>query len=287
MAQRRRSRKRRVLVATNRSGDEYALDYGVRLAESLGAELDHWMIVETVDEWRAEAPALEQEKESWKDREPAVQAELKKGLAVEILSRLQPQRYRLVLLRFRGRRGLKKVFPRSEILSILRHGKVSFLVLQRRRRQVPKKVLVCTGGSVYAQQAAEFSARLLGPFGVQTTVFHVAETQPKFFLSQGAEKPELDPRMARAMARARRPFERAGSETTEKVRFGKVADQILAETASGRFDLIVVASHGESGIRHLLLGSVPEELVKRARIPLLIVRATKTRTIWSRLFGRG
>ncbi len=287
MAQRRRSRKRRVLVATNRSGDEYALDYGVRLAESLGAELDHWMIVETVDEWRAEAPALEQEKESWKDREPAVQAELKKGLAVEILSRLQPQRYRLVLLRFRGRRGLKKVFPRSEILSILRHGKVSFLVLQRRRRQVPKKVLVCTGGSVYAQQAAEFSARLLGPLGVQTTVFHVAETQPKFILSQGAEKPELDPRMARAMARARRPFERAGSETTEKVRFGKVADQILAETTSGRFDLIVVASHGESGIRHLLLGSVPEELVKRARIPLLIVRATKTRTIWSRLFGRG
>ncbi len=272
---------------TNRSGDAYALDYGVRLAESLGVELVHWMIVETMDELRAEFPALEQEKESWKDREPAVQAELKKGLAVEILSRLQPRRYRLVVLRFRGRRGLKKVFPRSEILSILRHGKVSFLVLQRRRREIPKKALVCTGGSVHAQQAAEFSARLLGPLGVQTTVLHVAETQPKFVLSRGAETPELDPRMARAMARARRSIERAGSETTEKVRFGKIADQILAETASGRFDLIVVGSHGESGIRHLLLGSVPEELVKRARIPLLIVRATKTRTIWSRLFGRG
>jgi nucleotide-binding universal stress UspA family protein len=275
------------LVATNRSGDEYALDYGVHLAEALGAELDHWMIVETIDELRAEFPALEQEKESWKDRKPAVQAELKKGLAVEILSRLQPRRYRLVVLRFRGRRGLKKVFPRSEILSVLRHGKVSFLVLQRRRREVPKKVLVCTGGSIYAQQAAEFGARLLGPLGVETTVLHVAETQPKFVLSEGAEKPELDPRMARAMARARKPFERAGSKTSERVRFGKVVDEILAETAAGRFDLVVVGSHGESGIRHLLLGSVPEELVKRSRVPLLIVRATKTKTLWDRLLGRG
>ncbi|MFQ5919404.1 MAG: universal stress protein [Thermoplasmata archaeon] len=287
MAQRRKSRKRRVLVATNRSGDVYAVDYGVHLAESLGAELDHWMIVETVDELRAEFPALEREKASWKDRELAVQAELKKGLAVEILSRLQPRRYRLVVLRFRGRRGLKKVFPRSEILSVLRHGKVSFLVLQRRRREVPKKILVCTGGSIYAQQAAEFGARLLGPLGVETTVLHVAETQPKPVLREGTEGPELDPRMVRAMARARRPFERTGSEASEKVRFGKVVDEILAETASGRFDLVVVGSHGESGIRHLLLGSVPEELVKRSRIPLLIVRATKTKTLWDRLFRRG
>ncbi|MFQ5985886.1 MAG: universal stress protein [Thermoplasmata archaeon] len=287
MAQRRRSRKRRVLVATNRSGDEYALGYGVRLAESLGARLDHWMIMETVDELQAELPALAQEKESWKDREPGVQAELKKGLAVEILSRLQPRTYRLVVLRFRGRRGLKKIFPRSEILSILRHGKVTFLVLQRRRREVPKKILVCTGGSIYAQQAAEFGARLLGPLGVQATVLHVAETRPKPVLSEAAEGQELSPRMARAVARAERAFERAGSETGVRVRFGKVADEILAEAASGRFDLIVVGSHGESGIRHLFLGSVPEELVKRARVPLLIVRAKKTKSIWGRLFARG
>lgn len=274
------------MVATNRSGDEYALTYGVRLAESLGAELDHWMIMETVDELRAELPALAEEKESWKDREPAVKAELKKGLAVEILSRLQLRTYQLVLLRFRGRRGLKKVFPRSEILSVLRHGKVSFLVLQRRRREVPKKVLVCTGGSLYAQQAAEFGAHLLAPLGVQATVLHVAETRPKPVLVEAGEGQMLAPRMVRAIGRARRAFEKAGSETAEKVRFGKVAGEILAEAASGRFDLIVVGSHGESGIRHLLLGSVPEELVKRARIPLLIVRAKKTRTIWGRLFGR-
>ncbi len=287
MAQRRKSRSRRVLVATNRSGDAYALDYGVRLAKSLGVEVVHWMIVETMDELRAEFPALEQEKESWKDRDPAVQAELKKGLAVEILSRLQPRRYRLVVLRFRGRRGLKKVFPRSEILSILRHGKVSFLVLQRRRWEIPKKALVCTGGSIYAQQAAEFGARLLGSLGVQVTVLHVAETRPKFVLGEGKEKPELDPRMVRAMARARKPFEKAGLETAERVRFGKIVNEILAETVSGHFDLVVVGSHGEAGIRHLLLGSVPEELVKRARIPLLIVRATKTKSLWGRLFARG
>lgn len=275
-------------MATNRSEDDYALSYGVRLAKAVGAELDHWMIVETVDELRTEWPALEREKAAVEDEEPEVKAELKKGLAVEILSRLEPRLYRLVLLRFRGRRGLKKVFPRPEILSVLRHGKVSFLVLQRTRRRFPKKVLYTTGGSAYAQQAVEFGARLLGPVGVEASVLHVAETKPKFVLEEGRETEELNPRMVRAIDRARRTVARAGSETTVKVRFGKVVDEILAEATSGRYDLIVVGSHGESGVRHLILGSVPEELVKKARIPLLIVRAKKTKTIWGRIFrGRG
>lgn len=284
MAQRRHRRQGRVLLATNMAGDEYALNYGARVAEALGTVLDHWMIVETVDEMRAQVPVLEREAASWKDREPGVKPELKKGLAVEMLSRVGPKAYQLVVLRFRGRRGLKKVFPRSEVLSVLRHGKVSFLVLHGRRR-FPEKVLFTTGGSPYAQQAVEFGARLFAASQIQSAVLYVAEPRPEFVHGKAREGTGPDARARRAITRARKTLEKVGLEAQEKIRFGRVSDEILAEATSGRYDLIVVGSHGMGGIRHLILGSVPEELVKSARVPLLIVRAKKTGTIWGRLFG--
>lgn len=285
MGQRKRGRKGRVLLATNQPGDDYALDYGARLAEALEAELDHWMIVETVDELKDQIPALAREEASWKDREPEVKAELRKGLAVEMLSRLNPREYRLVVLRFRGRRGLKKVFPRSEILAVLRHAPLSFLVHLGGRRRFPQKVLYCTGGSPFAQQAVEFGALLLSPLGVESTILHVAETRPEFVLGEAGGAGGLDPRIRRAITRAQRTLTRAGSAAEEKVRFGKVTDQILAEAVAGRYDLIVVGSHGMGGIRHLIIGSVPEELVKSSRVPVLIVRAKKAGTRWGRLHG--
>ena len=53
---------------------------------------------------------------------------------------------------------------------------------------------------------------------------------------------------------------------------GDPADEIVraAETLSA--DLIVLATHGRSGVRHLLLGSVAEKVVRRATCPVLTVR---------------
>lgn len=58
--------------------------------------------------------------------------------------------------------------------------------------------------------------------------------------------------------------------TTETLR-GSVVNSLLSVIKPG--DMIAIATHGRSGIKRWFLGSVAEELVRRATVPLLIVRA--------------
>lgn len=51
------------------------------------------------------------------------------------------------------------------------------------------------------------------------------------------------------------------------------AEKILQVAEDEAIDLIVIATHGESALHHLLFGSVAEKVIRRAPCPVLIVRA--------------
>lgn len=55
-------------------------------------------------------------------------------------------------------------------------------------------------------------------------------------------------------------------------RMGSAADEILQLAAAGKYDLIVMGTHGRTGIRRLMLGSVAEKVLRRSPIPVLTVR---------------
>ncbi|MBT9584200.1 universal stress protein [bacterium] len=55
---------------------------------------------------------------------------------------------------------------------------------------------------------------------------------------------------------------------------GNAARRILEEAEHGHFDLIVLTSHGRTGLAHLMLGSVAEKVSRHAGCPVLIVRGT-------------
>jgi nucleotide-binding universal stress UspA family protein len=280
MVQGKQRKRGRVLLATDRAVDEGSLRCAARVVRALDSQMDFWIIVETVDEMRSVMPLLQKEMAFLKEIAPDVKAEVKKGLAAEIMSGIREGEYDLVILSFRGRRGLKKVFPRAEVLSILHHARVNFLILWGRGREL-KRFLFCTGGSPYAQQAVEFGSRIAVSLEARATLLYVAETEPALFLEGGRERHEIqDPEVRRAFERALETLQKAGVEAEAKVRYGKIADQILAEASTGNHDLIIMGSHGMGGIRRFILGSVSEEVVKRARIPILVVRAKEGRRRW-------
>ena len=59
---------------------------------------------------------------------------------------------------------------------------------------------------------------------------------------------------------------------TFEVRFGRAADEIVVQAKEEKADLVVMGSHGRSGISHLLGGSVAESVVRQAPCPVLVVR---------------
>lgn len=56
------------------------------------------------------------------------------------------------------------------------------------------------------------------------------------------------------------------------VQEGIAVDTILDAAAAQKADAIVMGTHGRTGTKHLLLGSVAEQVVRRSRVPVLTVR---------------
>ena len=62
-----------------------------------------------------------------------------------------------------------------------------------------------------------------------------------------------------------------GAHVESVVRTGEVVDEVLAEVAARGADLLIVGTHGRSGVERLLLGSVASGLLRRASCSLLVV----------------
>jgi len=56
---------------------------------------------------------------------------------------------------------------------------------------------------------------------------------------------------------------------------GDPASTILERAAAGKYDLLVLGTHGRTGLSHVILGSVAEKVVRRAPCPVLTVRAAE------------
>jgi len=72
-----------------------------------------------------------------------------------------------------------------------------------------------------------------------------------------------------AMLRAR------GIDASWSVRRGRVDTEILAAARDDRVDLIAMSTHGRSGFGRLLFGSVAEQMVRQAEVPVFLIRGTE------------
>jgi nucleotide-binding universal stress UspA family protein len=64
-----------------------------------------------------------------------------------------------------------------------------------------------------------------------------------------------------------------GVSAEAKVRYGDPAEEILDHAARDHIDLIAMATHGRTGLKRVVLGSVAENVLRSAPVPMLLVRA--------------
>jgi nucleotide-binding universal stress UspA family protein len=57
------------------------------------------------------------------------------------------------------------------------------------------------------------------------------------------------------------------------LRFGEVVPTVLAEAEAHGAGMIVMGTHGRTGLRRVLLGSVAESVIRQATVPVVVVHA--------------
>lgn len=63
-----------------------------------------------------------------------------------------------------------------------------------------------------------------------------------------------------------------GATATAVVAVGTPVDEINRAVEDHRIDLIVMGTHGRTGLRHLMVGSVTERVVRSSKVPVLTIR---------------
>lgn len=148
------------------------------------------------------------------------------------------------------------------------------------------RILVPTDFSVHSDRALHYATTLAGRFNATVEVLHVVEDP---FVAgawtPAAAAPNIPELLDDLVAAARgRLQDLQATAREEGVRFtttvlttvlsGRPADSITEYAAAEHFDLIVMGTHGRSGVSHALLGSVAERVVRAASCPVLTVRDT-------------
>ena len=142
------------------------------------------------------------------------------------------------------------------------------------------RILVPTDFSPPSDAALDYARNLAATFGASLQLLHVIDDPDAStaFVADGFAPDTPDIREAvLAHARARlastlSAFDRARFRATGEAFVGTPATTIVDYAAATGTNLIVMGTHGRTGLAHMLMGSVAEHVVRTAECPVLTVR---------------
>lgn len=148
-----------------------------------------------------------------------------------------------------------------------------------------RRILVPVDFSEASRAALDYAATLARTFGATLDVLHVWEA-PSFaprasgMISLGAGEPSLHELVQRNAHEALNGFveeavERDASIQSARTEMGVPWHTIVNAADRGNYDLVVLGTHGRTGLPRVLLGSVAENVVRHAHCPVMTVRSEK------------
>lgn len=142
-------------------------------------------------------------------------------------------------------------------------------------------ILVPIDGSETSMLAVSKASGLALAFGSRITLIHVIDNYPfigvgaDYALGQNEYLAAATASANAALARGVAALAAEGLHSDQRVIDGHVVHEGIVDTAIAiAADLIVMGSHGRSGIEKLLLGSVTQRVLQDANMPVLVVKGS-------------
>jgi nucleotide-binding universal stress UspA family protein len=199
----------------------------------------------------------------------------------------------LIVIATHGHTGLKRVWLGSTAERVVRHAPCPVLTVPT--RESPKqasrasvfrlrKILVPIDFSNLSMDALPYATLLARQFGAELILLHIVQSFPIDHLL-GAEI--TNQTMVPAIKQAEADLERLAADlrkstaakTSAVVREGMPHEAICQTAKSLGADLVVLTTHGYTGLKHVLLGSTAERVVRHASCPVLAVRELTRKTV--------
>jgi universal stress protein A len=198
----------------------------------------------------------------------------------------------LIVLATHGYTGLQHLIHGSTAERVVQHSRSPVLIVREREQEFLelggrgagkretisiRRIFVPVDFSKSSLAAVKYAGLLAARFQARLTLFHAihpyaetigGELIPGETISLMAAVQKVT---RKQMDRLTRSAFLRGVSWKAEIKVGSPVDEICSETRDGRDDLVVLAAGGDDGFRHMLLGSVAEQVVRCARRPLIMV----------------
>jgi nucleotide-binding universal stress UspA family protein len=267
----------KLLVCTDGSSEaRHAVSEALALAAACGARVYVQGVIEIVPEFEAVAPDLrcQVEIEVRKEME-AVKAEAAQlGAAVEclvchsqlthaaIVAEAEKIEADVIVMGRTGRTGLSRLLMGSVTARVIGHSPINVLVVPQGASLGFARLLVASDGSPHSAAAfLEALALARSPGVVQLFALVAAREEGEII-----EARKIIDQLLAAANQAGLPLQGISPE-------GQQPDDAIVQAAlRNGVDLIIMGSHGRTGLSRLLMGSVTERVIGQAPCPVLVVK---------------
>ncbi len=284
----------KLLLATDGSQfSEGAIREAIRLAKRCSSQLSALSVIETNPEYETIAPQLlEKAEKSAQDHLRSVKEQAKKegvDCSTNILEGEDSFNYiadeaaknkiSMIVMGRRGKTGLKRLVMGSTTARVIGHAPCNVLVVPRAAHVEFKNILVATDGSRYATAAASEAIGIAKKNSSKLIVLAVVPSesmQPMDIVhSQMSRDVIAEAELNEAEKNAKAVKGAAQNEGVAVEAFimgGKPSDAIVQTAKEKNVDVIILGSHGKTGIDKLLMGSVAERVIVLTSCAVLVVK---------------
>jgi nucleotide-binding universal stress UspA family protein len=288
------TRTEKILLTTD--GSEYsegAVREAIKLAKRCSSKLTVLSVIDTNPELDALAPQLIEK------REKAVRQNLDALLALakqedidcdtivhegeetyrHIVDEAAKNNSTMIVMGRRGRTGLKRLVMGSVTARVIGHAPCSVLVVPKAAQLEFRNILVATDGSKYSVAAVAVAIDMAKRNGSALTIISavpselLTPTDIDFTMNQQQLIAEQEMREAEKNARsAKEAAQKEGVTVKAFVMSGRPYEAIIQTAQETKADIIVLGSHGRTGVERFLMGSVAERVIMLASCPVLVAK---------------
>lgn len=284
----------RLLLSTDGSEfSEGAVREAIRLAKRCSSALTAISVIETNPEFETTAPAIleKMEKEVRAHLNEVKVRAKKEGVDCETVAYEGEDSYKyivdeavkrkssMIIMGRRGKKGFKRLVMGSTTSWTIGHAPCSVMVVPRSAQVEFKHIVMATDGSKSSLAAASEAIGIAKRNNSALTVISVVPSEflPPTDLELNVDQREMmadrDLREAEKSAKSvKDAAQKEGVAVKAFVMSGKPAEAIVETAKEKGADLIVLGSHGRTGLDRLLMGSVAERVVVLTERAVLVVR---------------
>ena len=194
----------------------------------------------------------------------------------------------LIVMATTGRTGLAHVLMGSVAERVVRQAACPVLTVRHDPKVAPKRltpdtlprlaeILVPLDGSALAETALPGTLRIARRHGSAVRLLRVVHAHALGTVALEAAQVRGVQDAEAYLAALKRRLAAEGLTTGAAVRYGEAAPEILDDIRVNRPNLVAMSTHGRTGLLHLVLGSVAEQVLRASLVPVLLFPARALR----------